>query len=492
MTAFTCPGLRRRRRSATCPASAARAPASASCRAPGIRVPRGFVVTTAAFGAYRRALDADGAIARGVAALDPPTTWPASRRCARRCARRSSRAPLPPEVAAAMTARTRAVRALRRPTRRWRSGPAPPARTAPRPASPGCRTPTCGSAAPTRCSTRVRALLGQPVQRRVDRPTGAAAASREDGLAMAVVVQRMVDARARRGDVHPQPGHRRPFGGGHRGQPGAWARPWSAARSRRTRFVVSKVTGEITGATVGDKCVVPADPPNGQGVSADDRCARPSCGDRPCLTDDEIARAGRDRAAGRGRTTARPQDIEWARRRRAAGERLPAAEPAGDGVGGARTPSAQRAAPRGAGRRPRVQPAGRQAPVGGADRHGPDTGRRPRHPAPAGLQRPRRAGPGARRPDRSPCAARARPGWTAEQQVAARARRSRADGHAAPVAQPPGAGAGDGPSVADGAGRGAPAAAGHVLPGAAAGRAAVRRGGRPGRARTPSSASSRR
>ena len=67
-------------------------------------------------------------------------------------------------------------------------------------------------------------LLGQPVQRRVDRlPPPPGHRRRRPGHGR----RRAADAEPAlgRGDVHPQPGHRRPFGGGHRGNLGAGVGP---------------------------------------------------------------------------------------------------------------------------------------------------------------------------------------------------------------------------------------------------------------------------
>ena len=70
--------------------------------------------------------------------------------------------------------------------------------------SPACRTPTCGCAIAAAMLERVRdcwASLYSVTSISYRRGT----AFRKSGVAMAVVVQIMVDARRRRGDVHPQP-----------------------------------------------------------------------------------------------------------------------------------------------------------------------------------------------------------------------------------------------------------------------------------------------
>src|SRR5215470_8460904 len=74
-------------------------------------------------------------------------------------------------------------------------------------------------------------------------------------------------------------------------------------------FVISKITGEITGRRVSSKGQIHSYVPNGLGVSVAD--TPPDLRDRACLTDDEI----RALASIGGRVEAHygtPQDIEWA------------------------------------------------------------------------------------------------------------------------------------------------------------------------------------
>ena len=103
-------------------------------------------------------------------------------RCPSRCGRRSG------------TPTTTLQAAVRRTTCRSPYAPRPPPRTCPAPASPGSRTPTSGSTAPTRCCDHVRQCWASLYTSRAiiyrlrnDIP--------DEGLSMAVAVQKMVNAR---------------------------------------------------------------------------------------------------------------------------------------------------------------------------------------------------------------------------------------------------------------------------------------------------------
>jgi pyruvate,water dikinase len=86
-------------------------------------------------------------------------------------------------------------------------------------------------------------------------------------------------------------------------------------------FVVSKITGEITGRRVSAKERLHSFLPNGRGVTAEDTPA--SLRDAPCLTDDEIRALAAVARTVEARYGA-PQDIEWA----LLNEPAPAASPA--------------------------------------------------------------------------------------------------------------------------------------------------------------------
>jgi pyruvate,water dikinase len=74
-------------------------------------------------------------------------------------------------------------------------------------------------------------------------------------------------------------------------------------------FVISKITGEITGRRVSAKERLHSFLPNGRGVTAEDTPA--SLRDVPCLTDDEIRALAAIARTVEARYGA-PQDIEWA------------------------------------------------------------------------------------------------------------------------------------------------------------------------------------
>ena len=130
----------------------------------------------------------------------------------------------------------------------------------------------------------------------------------EGGLAMAVVVQRMVSPRAA-GVMFT----RSPVTGDRSvvAIEGTWGLGSALVAGEVTpdSFTVSKVTGEITGRRVSAKLRAHSFAPNGQGISAQ---PMPTALRRsPCLTDDEaraLALVGRQVEEHYGV----PQDIEWA------------------------------------------------------------------------------------------------------------------------------------------------------------------------------------
>ena len=203
--------------------------------AAGIAVPAGFVVRTSGLRALLEALEARGAGARrrveALAADDLDGDHGAvARNCAARGAKRRCRPKSSGDLARAQAGALRpATTASRRRGALFRD-------------HRGCRGRQLRRAAghlpvgdgrarwwPAACASAGPASIRwnpSAYRRRQGMP--------EDGVAMAVVVQRMVDARDGRGDVHAQPDHRRPVGDHHRGRLGAGHRRWSAARSRRT------------------------------------------------------------------------------------------------------------------------------------------------------------------------------------------------------------------------------------------------------------------
>ena len=130
----------------------------------------------------------------------------------------------------------------------------------------------------------------------------------EDGLAMGVVVQRMLNPRSA-GVMFT----RSPVTGDRSvvAIEGTWGLGSALVGGEVTpdSFTVSKVTGEITGRRVGVKLRVHSFTPNGQGISATPMAV--PLRRTPCLTDDEVrtlARLGQQVEDHYGA----PQDIEWA------------------------------------------------------------------------------------------------------------------------------------------------------------------------------------
>jgi pyruvate,water dikinase len=130
----------------------------------------------------------------------------------------------------------------------------------------------------------------------------------ERGIAMGVVVQRMVSPRAAgvMFTCSPVTGDRSVVA-----IEGTWGLGSAlvAGDVSPDGFTVSKVTGEITGRRVGAKLRIHSFLPNGQGIS--DRPAPPELRGRPCLTDDQ-ARALARLACRVEDHYGVPQDIEWA------------------------------------------------------------------------------------------------------------------------------------------------------------------------------------
>ncbi|MGB6614244.1 MAG: PEP/pyruvate-binding domain-containing protein, partial [Trebonia sp.] len=130
----------------------------------------------------------------------------------------------------------------------------------------------------------------------------------EDGVAMAVVVQRMVGPRSA-GVLFT----RSPVTGDRSvvAIEGTWGLGSALVSGDVTpdSFTVSKITGEITGRRVSPKGRLHSFIPNGPGVTVTDTPAAQR--EAACLTDDEIralADVGRQVEAHYGA----PQDIEWA------------------------------------------------------------------------------------------------------------------------------------------------------------------------------------
>lgn len=276
----------------------------------GVAVPPGFAVTTGAFTAAMAALDADGALRAGIEALSADVAEIA--RVAARFRALVADAPLPTEVAAAVESGYAAL-----------AGEAGDADVAVRSSATvedsaeasfaGLQDTYLGVSGAGAVADHVRRCWASlyndesvAYRRRLGLP--------EDEVAMAVVVQRMVAPRAA-GVMFT----RSPVTGDRSvvAIEGTWGLGSALVSGDVTpdSWVISKITGEITGRRVSPKVKIHRYLPNESVASP---AARVTVADThadlreaPCLTDDEI----RALAAVARRVEAHygaPQDIEWA------------------------------------------------------------------------------------------------------------------------------------------------------------------------------------
>jgi len=268
----------------------------------GVAVPPGFVVSVGAFAAAMEAIDGDGALRASVEAL-PVGDLPSIARVTALARERVVAAPLPSAVAAAITAAYAALGAD--PDVAVRSSATMEDSSAA--SFAGLQDTYLGVAGASSVLGHVRrcwASLYNDESVTYRRRLGMS----EGSLAMAVVVQLMVRPRAA-GVMFT----RSPVSGDRSvvAIEGTWGLGSALVAGDVTpdSFVISKITGEITGRRVSDKGRVHSFLPNGHGVSVTDTPA--SLREAPCLTDDEI----RALAAIARRVEAHygvPQDIEWA------------------------------------------------------------------------------------------------------------------------------------------------------------------------------------
>jgi len=268
----------------------------------GIAVPPGFVVTASAFAESLAALDPDGALRAGIEAL-PAGSLDEIGRAAAAFRARVAAAPLPAALATAIESAYASLGAgadvaVRSSATMEDSAEASFAGLQDtylgvRGAAPVLdHVRHCWASLYNDSSVAYRRRLGMP----------------EAGVAMAVVVQRMVRPRAA-GVMFT----RSPVTGDRSvvAIEGTWGLGSALVSGDVTpdSFVISKITGEITGRRVSAKERLHTFIPNGPGVTVSDTPA--SQREAPCLTDDEIralADAGRRAEAHYGA----PQDIEWA------------------------------------------------------------------------------------------------------------------------------------------------------------------------------------
>jgi phosphoenolpyruvate synthase/pyruvate phosphate dikinase len=267
----------------------------------GLPVPRGYVITVAAFNLVMAELDPAGTI-RGELGEVPADDLAAIARTAAALRARITAIPLPPEVAAEITY---AYTQLGVPAVAVRSSAT--MEDSPEASFAGLQDSFLAVRGADAVLDRVRACWAslyndESVSYRRRRGTG------EDGLGMGVVVQRMVSPRAA-GVMFT----RSPVSGDRSvvAIEGTWGLGSALVAGEVTpdSFTVSKVTGEITGRRVSAKLRAHYFLPNGVGISAQ---PMPTALRRsPCLTDDEartLALVGQRVEEHYGV----PQDIEWA------------------------------------------------------------------------------------------------------------------------------------------------------------------------------------
>jgi len=269
----------------------------------GIGVPRGYVVTAAAFEEFMAALDPSGAIRGEVGALAADDLAAITRSAAGLRARITA-APPPPGLAAEITA---AYQGLDPTAIAVAVRSSATMEDSPEASFAGLQDTYLAVRGAEAVLDRVRSCWASmyndesvSYRRRQGLDEG--------GLAMGVVVQRMVSPRAA-GVMFT----RSPVTGDRSvvAIEGTWGLGSALVGGEVTpdSFMVSKVTGEITGRRVSAKLRAHCFAPNGPGIIAQ---PMPTALRRsPCLTDDEaraLARVGRQVEEHYGV----PQDIEWA------------------------------------------------------------------------------------------------------------------------------------------------------------------------------------
>ena len=281
----------------------------------GIAVPRGFVVLASAFRQAMSLLDPSGALVRSVSEVPAGDVTTIARAAAAVRERIVSLA-LPPEVGAEIEAGYRSLGASSGASSGTASG-AYDAAVAVRSSATmedsseasfaGLQDTYLGVCGVEAVLDRVRscwASLYNDESVAYRRRMGLA----EDGLAMAVIIQRMISPRAA-GVMFT----RSPVTGDRSvvAIEGTWGLGSALVAGDVTpdAFTVSKVTGEITGRRIGAKLRLHSFQPNGKGIVVQ---AMPG-GQRhsPCITDDEaraLTSVGRQVEDLYGV----PQDIEWA------------------------------------------------------------------------------------------------------------------------------------------------------------------------------------
>jgi phosphoenolpyruvate synthase/pyruvate phosphate dikinase len=267
----------------------------------GLPVPGGYVVTTAAFGRAMAALDPSDGLVRSVQDLAAGDVE-AIARVAADVRARICAAPLPPEVAAQIVAAHEELGAAAVAVRSSATmeDTAEASFAGLQDSYLAVRGASDVLDSVRRCWASLFNDESVAYRRRMGLP--------ERGLAMGVVVQRMLSPRAA-GVMFT----RSPVTGDRSvvAIEGTWGLGSALVAGEVTpdAFTVSKVTGEITGRRVGAKLRLHSLLPNGPGIHV--RAMPVALRGRPCLTDDE-ARALASVACRVEDHYGAAQDIEWA------------------------------------------------------------------------------------------------------------------------------------------------------------------------------------
>jgi pyruvate,water dikinase len=268
----------------------------------GIAVPPGFVVTTAAFEQFLDALEARAPVRASVAALDPSDLGAATR-LSEALRRRVVEEPMPGAVEQAIRAAHAELSANGEPVAVRSSATTEDAEDA---SFAGLQDTFLWIISADQMVARVRECWGSlysvesmTYRRKHGLP--------EDGVAMAVVVQQMVDAMCA-GVMFT----RSPLTGDKSviTIEGAWGLGSAVVSGEVTpdRWVLGKITGEISVRDISDKHVRQVPAPGGGIHEIENEAVIAT---QPCLTDEQLMAL---REVGRRieRHYGKPQDIEWA------------------------------------------------------------------------------------------------------------------------------------------------------------------------------------
>jgi pyruvate,water dikinase len=268
----------------------------------GIAVPPGFVVTTSAFEQFLEALEAREPVRAKVAALDPSDLGAATK-LSEELRRRVIEEPMPDAVEQAIRAAYAELSPSEEPVAVRSSATTEDAEDA---SFAGLQDTFLWVLTANQMVARVRECWGSlysvesmTYRLKHDFP--------EEGVAMAVVVQRMVDAMCA-GVMFT----RSPLTGDKSviTVEGAWGLGSAVVSGEVTpdRWVIGKITGEISVRDISDKHARQVPAPGG---GIEEVANEAAIANQPCLTDDQLMAL---REVGRKveRHYGKPQDIEWA------------------------------------------------------------------------------------------------------------------------------------------------------------------------------------